>query len=287
MPEDSEPEETSKQSQTPKKWLAKLWQSIAFWLQDQKITSKLLKEHEPASELINDLTVNVKGLNKLTVEDIMTPRNDIAAVEVNTNAKDARHLLSKNQYSAIPIYQENLDNIVGYIKINDILKNNMEISDIYKNNILLVPQTLPVTELLLKMHKQQTQIAIALDEYEGVAGLATFYDISRAICGKWSEFVKQKFDPEHDYIKLPNGKRQIHGRYLLEHLQQKFDLKLDDELLEDIDTVSGFITAHIGYMPEAGEVIKHPCGIEFTIAEANPRAIQKIIFSPQITIAEN
>jgi putative hemolysin len=196
------------------------------------------------------------GLGDLLVRQVMVPRTEIIAVEADANLDEITNIATQTTYTKLPIYEEDLDQILGILHIKDLLLS-METAD--RQNItarklaretMYVPETLPVNALLLQFRDNRQHIAIVLDEYGGTAGLVTLEDLLEEIVGE----VSDPFDtarPEIDI--LPDGSSLINGLTLIEEVNSHLNLDLRDP---HYDTIAGYFLGKIARIPNEGDVIE-------------------------------
>lgn len=220
---------------------------------------------------------NILSINKLRIKDVMIPRASIVSVSIESNLNDLLNLLYKESHSRLPVYRKDLDNVLGMVHIKDLLKffnkkeEDFSISSILKN-VLYVPPSMPLLNLLLKMQSTRLHMAMVIDEHGGTDGLVTIEDIVEEIVGE--------IDDEHDkseqntFIKINENTFEVTGDITLEKLKSITNLNLPNE--NDIDTIGGFLFTLINRIPSIGEIIVYQNNIKFEILEANPRKIKKI-----------
>ena len=217
-----------------------------------------------------------------TVREVMTPRPDIFAVPAEMSFAELRSLLSNRQYSRIPVYEEDLDHILGYLHVRDLfLRSHAPEDQQFLRNLLrpltFVPETKPIADLLKEM-QQKTQIAIVVDEYGSVAGLVTVEDIVEEIVGEIRE--------EHeitDAIQLGEGIYSVPGNLDVDRLHDLFGVRV--EKVAEATTVSGLVTSFLGRVPSVGETAELD-GLTFQVADANGRRILKLVVSGPPKLAE-
>ncbi len=217
---------------------------------------------------------NLVKLGELRVDDVMIPRADIIAIDATSTLDGAIKLFREEFHSRFPVYRDTLDNVVGMIHIKDLMafwgnEREFDLPGIVRE-VLFVPRSMPVPDLLLRMRTKRVHMAIVVDEYGGTDGLATIEDLVEAIVGE--------IDDEHDEIEVPlivearKGLFEVDGRAEVEELEQRLGVDfLPEDRDEDIDTVAGLVASLAGRVPQRGEVISHPDGIEFQVVEADPR----------------
>lgn len=238
---------------------------------------------------------NILRFGKLTVEDVMVPRADIIAVEDAITIAELLRVFREAEHSRLPVYNETLDDPRGMIHIRDLMswittaaeKNATTLDlapvDLGKTagainivrEILYVPPSMPVLDLLLRMQSSRLHLALVVDEYGGTDGLVSIEDLIEEVVGE--------IDDEHDVAEEPLIREDArHGviadaRTPIETLEQRFGIELlSPEQEEDIDTIGGLVFALAGRIPAQGERVHHPSGIEFEVLDADPRLIKKL-----------
>ena len=228
---------------------------------------------------------NVLKINEITARDIMIPRANISAVEVSNSLDTVLGIFLKEAHSRAPVYEKNLDNIIGMVHIKDLLKhkiNNRENEAMFlqniKREILRVPPSMPVLDLLMKMQLTRIHMAIVIDEYGGSDGLLTIEDVIEEITGE--------IEDEHDQQNIPmlirTGQKsfEVSARVQIKDFEKLINLSLTED--DEINTLGGLIFSMIGRVPQRGEIIKHNNGMIFEILDADPRKIKTLkIFTSQ------
>ena len=225
------------------------------------------------------LIANVLRLRGTTADDVMLPRPDIIAISVDATLDDAITLFQREGHSRLPVFREELDDIVGMVHLKDVFAfvgraEAFKLEAILRKPLLVAPQ-IPVLDLLLQMRQAHMHLALVVDEYGGIDGLVTIEDLVEQIVGDISD--------EHDEIQGPlvvergDGTLDLDARLPLEDFEARMGLVLDeDEREADIDTVGGLVFTLAGRVPARGEVIGHPSGLEFRILEADARRIRRL-----------
>lgn len=194
---------------------------------------------------------NVFEFNDIIVSEVMTPRTDMYAIDVNSNLNELLDELDEYKYSRIPVYEETIDNIQGVLFIKDILKvlknkEKSKIKDIMKE-AYFVPESKEIDELFREMQKNKQQMAIVIDEYGGTAGLITMEDIIEELVGN---ILDEYDDEEIEFQKIDDN------TYILSGSSTMYDLKkiLGVEIPEgDYETLSGYLLEKLGRIPEENE----------------------------------
>lgn len=195
-------------------------------------------------------------LGQLLVRQVMIPRTEIVSVEADTPLEEIVERATQSFYTKFPVYEDNLDQILGVLHVKDMLRYLKEPS--YKSCVardlvreaLFVPETIPAHELLRQFRTSRQHIAFVLDEYGGTAGLVTLEDLLEEIVGEVSDPFDQ---PRPDFEHLPDGTILIEGMTLIEEVNQELDLQLHDE---HYDTIAGYILGRLGRLAREGDVIE-------------------------------
>ncbi len=218
---------------------------------------------------------NIYSMMNKDVEDIMTHRADIIALEESASLKDLKVLLKEEGVSRIPIYKDTLDNIVGFVHSKDVwnIENEDSVVSSIKRNVFFVSQHAKPLDVLYEMRVNQTHICIVLDDFSGVYGLVTMEDIIEELVG---EIEDEHDDAIVDIKKINNEKFEVQGGVEIEEIEKIFNTNLQDEYKEH-KTVAGLILDLTSYIPKPGEVIKHPSGLIFKILSSDNMRIKNVI----------
>ncbi len=244
---------------------------------------EVIEEHEDDGESLDpdqrEMLYNILSFGELQADDVMVPRADIVAIEIETSLDDLLAAYAKVRHSRLPVYRDNLDDIVGFIHIKDIIDfwndgDGFALEKILREPLIVVPSML-VLDLLARMRTTRTHMAVVVDEYGGVDGLVTIEDVVEEIVGEIAD--------EHDattgpmLVECDDGSIDADARAEIEGFEERFGVDLlPDETDDDIDTLGGFVIAYLGRMPRMGEMLRHPSGLEFEILDADPRRIKKL-----------
>jgi CBS domain containing-hemolysin-like protein len=254
---------------------------------------------ETADFTENERTIlqNVLKLGNVRVEDVMVERSDIQAVDVNITLGGLIARFRDVGHSRLPVYEENLDNILGFIHVKDALRKITEpvsgeevstpvklVSSALKQKVLkldimrtavFVPPSTPVGDLLQSMRASRIHMAIVVDEYGGTDGLVTIEDLLEAVVGE--------IEDEHDDLQQSLIRKVGADTYLadaraeLEEVRELLGPDFDPgEYAEDIDTVGGLVFAMAGHVPQKGEVVTSLPNFEFEILAADSRRVKRL-----------
>ncbi len=244
-------------------------------------------QHDAAAA---DLRDQAEAFQTMTVGDVMTPRADITAVELSTPFEAVVAAFAESEHSRLPVYRETLDDPVGVAHLKDVFKwladparrndAGAQILSRLKRDALFVPPSMRAADLLVRMQASRIHMAMVIDEFGGVDGIVTLEDVIEAVVGE--------IDDEHDeavanqIVGRAGGVFEIDARVALEDLEAALDQSLVTEDLEDedIDTAAGLVTALAGRVPQRGEVIAHPAGLDFEITDADPRRVKRLRVRP-------
>ena len=232
-----------------------------------------LDRHERA------LIANVLRLRGTTADDIMVPRADIVAMRLDVSLEDALAQIREEGHSRLPVYREQLDDIVGMVHIKDVIAyvgqpEAFSLEKVLRKPLMIAPQ-LPALDLLLQMRQARMHLALVVDEYGGIDGLVTIEDLVETIVGDISDEHDDDLAPM--VTERPDGMLDINARLPVEEFEQRVGPVLtEDERNADIDTVGGLVFTLAGRVPPKGEVISHPSGIEFRIMDSDPRRIRRL-----------
>ncbi|MFC1738130.1 hemolysin family protein [Planctomycetota bacterium] len=223
-----------------------------------------------------EMIENVLELADTTADEIMTPRTDLVAIEINSNRRNVLETITKAGHSRIPVYEENIDKIVGLVYAKDLLSEiDKDEADFRLRDKIreayFVPETKHLRELLHEFQNQKLHAAIVLDEYGGTAGIVTIEDILEELVGEITdEYEKTPIKPIR---KTGDNIFEADARTRIDDVNDELDIKVPEE--EDYDTIGGFVFSHLGYIPKTGESFDYK-GIQFTISSAEARRIKRI-----------
>ncbi len=233
---------------------------------------------------------------KLTVEDVMVPRADIIAVDDTVSIDDLMRVFREAEHSRLPVYHQTLDDPRGMIHIRDLMSwiaEQAETSDAsgldlgkvdlkrtiatmnITRELLYVPGSMSVLDLLLKMQTTRLHLALVVDEYGGTDGLVSIEDLVEEVVGEIAD--EHDVDDEPLIRTDPRLGLVADARMPIKELEQHLKVALvSEEQEEDIDTLGGLVFSIAGRIPARGELVRHPTGIEFEVLEADPRRIKKL-----------
>ena len=222
-----------------------------------------------------ELIENVLEFNDIVVEDVMTPRVAIEALNSDMTIQEAVDFAIKHSHSRLPVCDKDLDHIAGIISIKDLLKHfdehhaSKKLKSLSLGKPLEVPFSKKINKLFREFQRQHVHIAVVIDEHGGTAGLVTMEDLLEEIVGE----IVDEFDVAEKPIEIIDSKNIfVSGKTFIEDIADFFRVKIGDN--SDHDTVNSFIVDHLHRFPREGEVIKFPAA-DFTVLEMKKNVIQK------------
>jgi putative hemolysin len=223
-----------------------------------------------------EMIENVLELSSSTADEIMTPRTDIVAVEVNSDLQMVLDTINEAGHTRVPVYEDNIDNIVGLIYAKDLLTEIGKDPAEFKlrdkiRNAYFVPETKKLRALLHEFQNQKLHIAVVLDEYGGTAGIVTLEDILEELVGEITDEYEET--PPEPIRKIDQNTFEADARISVDDLNDECELDLPED--EDYETIGGFIFSRLGYIPKTGESFDYE-NLKFTIASAETRKIKRI-----------
>ena len=240
-----------------------------------------LKDTEGISKHERLMLLNILKIDGIRSSDIMIPRADIGAVEINDGFNNVLEVFIKEAHSRVPVYENNLDNVVGMIHIKDLVnlqsQGKIDTDSIkkIKRDILEIPPSMPVLDLLLKMQITRLHMAIVIDEYGCTDGLVTIEDVIEEITGEIEDEHDEKHMPM--LIKSSSNTFEASARVEMDELKAVTNVNFwNSQENEDINTLGGLIFSIAGRVPQRGEIIKHSSGTVFEIKDADPMKIKSV-----------
>ncbi len=273
-----------------------------FWLKKEELRQAADRSHETSDQEIdtfideateegiiekdqNELLRGVVEFGDRTVREIMTPRTKIIAIERGTTIRELKELIVREKYSRIPVYKDRLDNIEGMVIAKDLLEytDGQQAGrqiDFLVRQVMFVPETMQVKDLLKEFKKVRQKIAMVVDEYGGVAGLVTMEDLLEEIVGD----IQDEYDIEEPQIIVEKPDSYlVGGETEIEDLEEilKADLAEDNYL-----TVNGLLNQCLGRLPRPGEKVKIG-EFNFEVLEVNDKSIKRVRLTRNPSGAQN
>ena len=233
-----------------------------------------------------EIIENIFEFNDLRANEVMVPRTEMVAVDINEKIDSILDIISKTGHSLIPVFKETKDNIIGVIHTKDLMKSIIEKQEISLNSLIrpayFIPKSKLISNVLTEMQKLGERLAIVTDEYGGTEGIITMEDILEEIVGE----IKDRTNTESgDYYKLPDGKYYILGSMHIEDFNKTFNVELP--ISEEYNTIAGFISDRTGRILESGESFIYEGIVFLLIKKIRQKMVQFKVYSEQFNFAEN
>jgi len=299
-PQSSQPPapELREAERAPESWLDRIRQAVGL-----KVAGSLRDDIEDAldaGEADNTFTAeerrmlrNILHLREVRVDDVMIPRADILALDVDQTVGEAVAAFRESGHSRMPVYRESLDDPIGMVHIKDLMdymmstaliEGGLDLSRIdlgvhlgetpVIREVLFVPPSMPAATLLATMQAKRVQMAVVIDEYGGTDGLVSLEDVVEIVFGD--------IEDEHD-VEAPMITREADGSYLadaradLDDVEAMLGARLDlGSEHDDVDTLGGMVFTLLGRIPAIGELIDVPGGLQFEILDTDPRRVKRL-----------
>ncbi len=222
---------------------------------------------------------NILKAHERTAADVMVPRVDIVALDVEQPSDEVVKCMIEHGHSRVPVYRESLDDVIGFVHVKDVLalvadRRPVQLSRLLRK-VLFVAPSVPILDLLVQMRQVRTHISVVVDEFGGIDGLVTIEDLIEEIVGE--------IEDEHDVaepptlIGRPDGSVIADARIPIEVLEEQHGTPLRPAGEEEsVDTLGGLVFTLAGRVPKHGEIISHPDGIEFEVLDADPRRVKRL-----------
>jgi putative hemolysin len=247
-------------------------QDVSLSKHDIQILIEMSEEEGILDRPRSNMIQSIFQFSDLPVRDVMTPRSDITGISIDDSLDSLIEVARAVGYSRIPVYQDDIDHIVGFLYIRDLFGMNFEgksVSDLVRE-CKFIPESKPLGTLLKEMQLEKVQMAIVMDEYGGTAGLCTMEDIVEEIVGD----IRDEFDKEEpDLQALAGNVYMLSGGMDLEDFWDEFNL--DEDSTVESKSIGGFIVEKLGRVPSEGEVL-FINGLKFIIERVDKRRIFKV-----------
>ncbi|MBN2378117.1 MAG: HlyC/CorC family transporter [Sedimentisphaerales bacterium] len=223
-----------------------------------------------------EMIESVLEFGDTTAGEIMTPRTELSAIDVKSGFSEAVEILVREGHSRYPVYEENIDNIIGMLYAKDLLVdlNNPDQSSGIQHRLrkpYFVPQVKKLPDLLHDFQTQKVHLAVVLDEYGGTAGVVTIEDILEEIVGE----ITDEYEPlqPEPLKKLDDNTFEVDARYEVDQLNCELDINIPED--ESYETIGGFAFAKLGSIPKIGRTFEHD-NLTFTVLDAGQRKINRL-----------
>jgi len=231
-----------------------------------------IEEEGILEEQESELVQSALEFDEKTAGEILTPRVDVTAIDIDDDPESIHDLIIKERYSRIPVYEDGIDNIIGILHTRDYLEKVIDGDGSVPIRPLLTPahfiyKSLKLSDILNDFRANKLHIAIVTDEYGGMLGIVTMEDLLEEIVGDiWDEDE----DVEHTYTKLRDGRYLVSGDMEPDDLFEILELPVDEEI--ESNSVGGFIVEQLGELPTRGQKVLYK-NLRFTVKRVKNRRI--------------
>lgn len=219
------------------------------------------------------------------VREVMTPRPNIVAISADATLQQLRQLVITEQYSRIPVHEQNIDQMIGFVHVRDMF----ELQEVDREDrivrelvrpIMFVPETKPVSDLMRQMQQENSHMVIVVDEYGNTAGLATMEDLLEVIIGE----IRDEHEPDSDVTEDGQGGYIVSGNFDLDRIGDLFESFRPEEDIEST-TVGGLVTEWLGHVPKPGESVDRD-GVRIEVLASDDLRVEQVRISKSQTVAQ-
>ena len=268
--------------------ISKILKKVPFFDSNQNVRESIKDVIDDRSNAKNgfdlsskekSILTNILSINQLKASDVMIPRASIISVSHQSNYDELIKIIENESHSRMPVFRKDLDDVLGMVHIKDIIKyagekkTKFNIVDVVKE-VLFVPPTMPVLNLLLKMQATKLHMALVIDEHGGTDGLITIEDVVEEIVGEIED--EHDKDDNFSFKSIDSDIFEAKADMTLEDFNKQSNLDLHKE---DVDTLGGYVFSIINRVPNKGEIIKSDERFIFEVLDADPRKIKKLKIS--------
>ena len=242
----------------------------------------LITNEENANDHLNNyddndeksLIKNILQLENKSVEDVMVPRGEIISLDNKQNYNQIFKVIKEESHSRLPVYENNLDNIIGFFHVKDFIKTNKDEFDLnlILRDVLYAAPKSPILELLKRMRLSRIHIALVVDGIGGVDGLVTIEDLVEEIVGE-IEDEHDAEDVDEEIIKKEDDLIVVNASYRIDELERDFNINLEVADAEEIETVGGLVFSKINRIPKSNEEFNIDDIVNVKVLRANERKI--------------
>ena len=221
-----------------------------------------------------ELIHSVVAFGDKTVRQVLTPRPQIVAISQDATLEELRQLVITEQYSRIPAYEGDIDNITGFVHVRDMFeidegeRAQRKVREVLRP-IRAVPETKLVGDLMREMQEEGSHMAVVVDEYGSTAGIVTMEDLVEEIVGE----IHDEHEPERDFAEEPDGSYVLSGSFDVDGLRELVGFHPEDDT--ESTTIGGLVTEWLGHVPAAGETAERD-GITITVLAANNLRVEQV-----------
>ena len=253
--------------------------------QELRASAEVASEEGEIEDEEKDLIHSIFEFGDTIVREVMVPRPDIVAIEDDKALRDVQALVLEFGYSRVPVYRENLDDVLGIVYAKDVLKAlHQGKHDAPLNEIVreahYIPETKKVAELLREMQRDKFHIALVTDEYGSLSGLVTLEDLLEELVGE----IADEYDREEpELVQVGDGLYRVSGKASIDDVNELLEVELPDE---EWDTVAGLMLQLFGRIPKSGDDVDFQ-GLSFTAEEVQGRRIAKVLIARRPIVVDD
>ncbi len=222
-----------------------------------------------------ELIQSVVEFGDKVVREVMTPRPNIVSIAADSTLEELRQLVIHEQYSRIPAFEHNIDQVIGFVHVRDMFevdereRADRTVRDLVRP-IMFVPETKPVNDLMRQMQQENTHMVMVVDEYGNTAGLATMEDLLEVIIGE----IRDEHEPASDITEDGQGGYIVSGNFDLDRVADLFESFRREEEIEST-TVGGLVSEWLGRVPKSGEVVDRD-GIRVEVLASDELRVEQV-----------
>lgn len=268
--------------------LRRIWRLRRKAAQEAAAVEAAVAQAGPPGAPPREMLLKAAQFDTLRVSDVMAPRADIVAIDAGASLDEVIERFAETGVSRMPVFRETLDDPIGVLHVKDVVAEiarqrregrpagrDRAVGKL-RRDILFVPPSMKLSQLLLRMQSTRQHLALVVDEYGGTDGLVSIEDLVEQIVGD--------IEDEHDddaplIVERGPGLWEADAKAAIEALEQTAGVSLDlsdrDEAVE-VDTLGGLVFTMVGRVPARGEIVRHPIGMEFEVLDADPRRIKRL-----------
>ena len=246
-----------------------------FITEEELKTMVGVSEEEGVLENVEkEMIFNVFGFADAQVKDVMVQRVDVVAVDINATYDEVINIIKVEQFSRIPVYNQNIDDVIGILNVKDLIIASQNEEDFKVSDYMREPyytfEFKKVTELFKEMKKSRNHMAVVLDEYGGNVGIVTIEDLIEEVVGE----IEDEYDDEQDsdIIVIKEDEYIVDGSARLDHIGDLIGVSMESE---EFDSIGGLIIGELGRFPERNEEVKVN-SIRFVVEEIDKNRIKKV-----------
>jgi CBS domain containing-hemolysin-like protein len=245
--------------------------------QEIRASAEVASEEGEIEDEEKELIHSIFEFGDTIVREVMVPRPDIVAIEDDKTLRDVQALVLEHGISRIPVYKEDLDDVVGIVFAKDVLKafhqgeQRSGLTELMRE-VRFVPETKKVAELLREMQREKFHLALVTDEYGSVTGLVSLEDLLEELVGEITDEYDQE---EPEIVELGEGRFRVSGKASVDDVNESLEIELPDE---EWDTIAGFVLDVFGKIPDDGEEVEYQ-GMTFKAEQVQGRRISAILIT--------